>query len=88
MYLLEFKSWVSAQIARVPDRILADVGEILLDLRDEPYPADSKAMERENTGFRRIKVDGYRIVYRVEGDAVVIWKVGPRDKDTYTYLVE
>ena len=69
-------------------RIRKEVAEILLDLRDNPYPTDSLAMERQYQGFYRIRVDGYRIVYKVDDETkeVWIWKIAPRDADMYTTL--
>lgn len=89
MYRLKRKAWVNRQLSDLPERIQKDVAEILLDLRDNPYPNDSLAMERQYEGFYRIRVDGYRIVYRVDEAAkeVWIWKIAPRDRNTYTSLV-
>lgn len=87
MLELRLKDWVPAQISQLPERIHRDVAEILLDLREEPYPPDSLAMFDEYTGFWRIRVDGYRIVYRVEEGAVVVWMIEPRGPNTYISLV-
>ena len=89
MYRLKRKAWVNRQLSDLPERIQKDVAEILLDLRDNPYPNDSLAMERQYEDFYRIRVDGYRIVYRVDEAAkeVWIWKIAPRDRNTYTSLV-
>ena len=89
MYLLKRKAWVNRQLSDLPERIQRDAAEILLDLRENPYPSDSLAMARQYEGFYRIRVDGYRIVYRVDEEAkeVWIWKIGPRNTDTYTSLL-
>lgn len=87
MLALRLKDWVPAQIEKLPERIRKDVAEILLDLRDDPYPPDSLAMFDEYDGYHRIRVDGFRIVYKVDENTVTIWKIAPRDRDTYTRLV-
>lgn len=89
MYQLKRKAWVNRQLSDLPPRIQKAVAEILLDLRENPYPPDTLAMERQYAGFYRIRVDGYRVVYRVDEAArtVWIWKIAPRDRSTYTSLV-
>ena len=89
MYQLKRKAWVNRQLSDFPTRIQKDVAEILLDLRENPYPDDGLAKNRQYAGFHRIRVDGYRIVYKVDEEEkeVWIWKIGPRGKDTYTSLV-
>ena len=89
MYQLKRKAWINRQLADLPQRIQKDIAEILLDLQENPYPDDTLSMERQYTGFHRIRVDGYRIVYKVNEDTneVWIWKISPRDKNTYTKLV-
>ncbi len=88
MYQLERKDWVKSQFNNLPERIKRDVAEILLDLQEEPYPVDSLAMRDEYAGYHRIRVDGYRIIYKVDEDtkAVLVWKIAPRTKKTYTKL--
>lgn len=88
MYRLKRKAWVNRQLSDLPKRIQKDVAQILLDLCENPYPDDSRAMERQYQGFYRIRVDGYRIVYRVDEEAkeVWIWKIAPRNSNTYTRL--
>jgi len=86
VYPLRLKPWVDNQIDTLPKRIQKDVAEILLDLRDEPEPIDSEPMRSQFAGFRRIRVDGYRIIYRLEGNAVMIWKIAPRTRKTYNHL--
>lgn len=87
MYQLRFKPWVNAQIDALPERLKKDVAEILLDLRVEPEPVDSEPMRDQYKGFRRIRVDGYRVVYRIENDVVMIWKIAPRTAKTYNSLM-
>ena len=89
MYELKRKAWVNRQLSDLPKRIRKDVAEILLDLRENPFPDDSLAMFRQYAGFHRIRVGGYRIVYKVDEEAmeVWVWKIAPRDRDTYASLV-
>ena len=54
-------------------------------LQDDPYPPYSEPLERELVGRRKIKIDGWRLVYRVyENDIlVVILMIRPRDRRAY-----
>ena len=89
MYQLKRKAWVNRQLSDLPQRIQKEMAEILLDLRYDPYPEYSLVMERKYDGFRRIRVDGYRIIYAVREDTkeVWIWKIAPIDGATYVNLV-
>jgi len=56
-------------------RILATVDQ----LADDPRPAGSVTLT-SSPGWRRIRVGGYRVVYEVRDEAVVVLvlRVGPR----------
>ncbi len=70
----------------LPTRLSKDVLEIILDLQEEPRPPDSKALGRELAGLRRIQIDGWRIIYQVKGDRVIVVAVKPRTAGTNTNL--
>jgi len=50
-------------------------------LRDDPLPADSKALKGNIQGFRRADIGEYRIVYRVEEDTLYVAVIGKRNDD-------
>jgi mRNA interferase RelE/StbE len=51
----------------------------ILDLRKQPYPNDSKQLK--GYPYHRVDSGEYRIVYRVEGELLVIALVGKRNDD-------
>ena len=85
-YQLELTDKAQVALRLLPARLSKDVLEIILDLQEEPRPPDSKALGRELAGLRRIQVDGWRIIYQVKNDKVIIVAVKPRTADTYTNL--
>ena len=70
-YQLKLTPKAQRSLRFLPERLRSDVSEILLDLRDDPTPADSKPGKpgRELDRKRIIRVDGLRIVYQVQADS-------------------
>ena len=50
-------------------------------LRNDPCPADSKVMKGSEAGFRRADVGEYRILYRIEDNALRVALIGKRNDD-------
>jgi mRNA interferase RelE/StbE len=50
-------------------------------LRDDPLPADSKAIKGSGREYRRADIGEYRIVYRVENDTLHVAVIGKRNDD-------
>jgi mRNA-degrading endonuclease RelE of RelBE toxin-antitoxin system len=61
---------------------------VILSLKEDPYPPTSAPLRRDLAYLRKIRVDGWRIIYQVkEADqTVVIREIRPRDADTYLNL--
>lgn len=57
-------------------------------LLDDPYPPESGELERELAGLRKLKIDGWRLVYEVDEEdrTVRIWAIRPRGPKTYKGL--
>ena len=72
----------------MPHRLRAEASQILLDLREDPYPPDSEPLGRELRGRRRVRLNGWRIIYTVnETDhTVIVWDIRKRSPDTYLNL--
>ena len=53
-------------------------------LAQDPAPPDSIEMRGKGTGFRRLRVGGYRVIYRIQSErvTVLIVRVGHRS-DVY-----
>jgi mRNA-degrading endonuclease RelE of RelBE toxin-antitoxin system len=64
--------------------------ELLEDLRTDPRPPQAKPLKggRELTGHYRVKLDGWRVIYRpkVDDHVILILAIEPRSKDTYLEL--
>lgn len=76
---------VQRQLRRViPDYIRADIVEVVLALQDDPYPEGSD-LQDNLSHRRRIRVGGWRIIYKVsEADAkVIILAIRPHNRNTY-----
>jgi addiction module RelE/StbE family toxin len=87
-YTLRFHSQVKQQMRLVPERIAKDVAKVILDLADDPYPPNAEELRDQYTKTWKIKIDGWRIFYRVnEQDKIVtIIAVKQRNRDTYRRL--
>jgi mRNA-degrading endonuclease RelE of RelBE toxin-antitoxin system len=88
MYQLKRLPRVRRQLRQVPDRIAQEVHEIILALQDDPYPPNAEELRDQYRGIWKIKIDGWRIFYRVnEADQLVtVIAVKRRDRHTYTSL--
>ena len=84
-YRLDITDKVKQQLKVVlPDHLRADIVQSMLDLRDEPRPANSE-LQRELQGCYRLRIDGWRVFYKIDDVAkvVTILEVRPRNRDTY-----
>jgi mRNA-degrading endonuclease RelE of RelBE toxin-antitoxin system len=74
----------------VPARIKHEVIAIIDDLVHDPYPPQAEELRDHYSGIYKIKVDGWRIFYRVyEIDKTVfLVSIKRRTPDTYTSLFE
>ena len=80
--------WVQGlrQILRdLPSGMRQEILELILDLAFDPYPHYAEPLRRELTGYYKIKLKGWRIIYSVdeEDQAVFIRDVRPRNRNTY-----
>lgn len=71
-------------IRELPKKVQVQVREKIDALSETPCPFGSESLKGNFAGLRRIQSGGYRIVYQVKHDVliVLILKVGPR-KDIY-----
>ena len=61
---------------------------VIAELAYNPRPPSAKPMEDELSGYLRIRVDDYRIIYTIEDDVLLIEivRVAPRTPSTYKGL--
>ena len=87
-FRLEVQTAAQRSLRTLPNRLRAEASQILLDLREEPYPPDSKPLGRELRSRRRIRLNGWRIIYTVDESEqrVIVWVIRRRGPDTYLNL--
>lgn len=87
-YAIEWRPSARKQIRRLDVSARRRVLEAIGDLGQDPRPAGSVALAG-SLGWRRIRVGGYRVVYDVKDDALVVLvlRVGSRG-DVYQHLRE
>jgi len=85
LYRLDITSSAKRQLKSIfSERKRVEIVEAILDLREEPMPPNSE-LPRELAGRFRLKIDGWRILYKIdETDRVVtILAIRPRSLSTY-----
>ncbi len=70
------------QYAKLPRSIQPRIDNVILRLEQGPQVSGAKALKGRLTGNFRIRTGDYRIVFRISGDKVIVWKIGDR-KDVY-----
>lgn len=85
LYRLDITSSAKRQLKSIySERKRAEIVEAIMDLREEPMPPNSE-LQRELAGRFRLKIDGWRILYKIdETDRVVtVLAIRPRNPSTY-----
>lgn len=70
------------QYDKLPRSIQPRIDNIILRLAQWPEISGVKPLVGRLTGNFRVRTGGYRIVFRVSADKVIVWKIGDR-KDVY-----
>ncbi len=84
-YRLDVRDKAKEQIKFVwPERLRAEIVQAMLDLRDEPRPPNSE-LQRELQRRYRLKIDGWRVFYKIDDrdKVVTVLEVRPRNRNTY-----
>lgn len=84
-YRLDITSNAKRQLKAVfPESLRQEMLAVVLALQDDPMPPESE-LQRELAGRYRLKIDGWRILYKVnEIDRVVtVLAIRPRSASTY-----
>lgn len=68
------------QASGLPKKIRTRLLDMVDRLEDWPEVSGAKPLRSRLAGFYRIRTGAYRLQFRVEGDHVVIVKVGHRDR--------
>jgi mRNA-degrading endonuclease RelE of RelBE toxin-antitoxin system len=70
------------QFSQLPRSIQPRIDNIILRLAKWPQVSGAKPLVGTLVGNFRIRTGDYRVVFRVSGDKVIVWKIGDR-KDVY-----
>lgn len=84
-YRLNVRDKAKEQIKFVwPERLRTEIVQAMLDLRDEPRPPNSE-LQREPQRCYRLKIDGWRVFYKIDDKdkVVTVLEVRPRNRNTY-----
>jgi mRNA interferase RelE/StbE len=84
-YRLDIRDKAKQQLKLVlPQRLRAEMVQAILDLPDEPRPPNSE-LQRELQGRYRLKIDGWRVFYKLDDDdkVVTVLEIRPRNRNTY-----
>jgi len=85
-YQLDIPDAIRRQIIRVrSDRMREEVVDTILALLDEPYPPGSRLQDELRRRYR-LRVDGWRIIYKVDDDDRKITILAVRRRNRRTYL--
>jgi mRNA-degrading endonuclease RelE of RelBE toxin-antitoxin system len=67
------------QLLALPERIKDRVTRIIVRLEDWPEVSGAKPLRGELAGHYRIRTGDYRVQFRVQGEEVIIERMGHRD---------
>ena len=74
-------------IRTLPPKQYKQVVTTMLALPNNPEPHDSRLLKGSRNGNRRVDIGEYRVVYRAEGEYLLVLVVGKRnDDDVYRLL--
>lgn len=79
---VELTPAAAKQLETLPIAIHARVLGILARLENWPKVSGAKPLRHELKGNFRIRTGAYRVVFRVQGDRLIVWNIDNR-KDVY-----
>lgn len=76
-----------ADIAKSNRAAALQIKAAVMALAEDPYPPGAKKLSGKDFGLYRLRTGDFRIIYRVEEEAILVLlvKIGDR-KDVYRYL--
>ncbi|NPV74311.1 MAG: type II toxin-antitoxin system RelE/ParE family toxin [Pelotomaculum sp.] len=82
MFKVRFSKTVEKYYSSLHDRkLVRDIDKCISQLENNPFSGKNiKKLKGDYKGYYRITTDGYRIIYRVEKDSMIISivSIGPR----------
>jgi len=79
-YEMEIKDEAREKLRTLPDDIRRQIG-YRLHLLQQDFSGDLKKLKGSKNEYR-LRVGGYRVLFELEGNRIVVYTVGPR-KDIY-----
>jgi len=68
------------QLRKLPERIKSRMANVIQRLDNWPAVSGAKPLRGELARHYRIRTGDYRLQFRVEGDEVIIERIGHRDR--------
>jgi len=89
LYQLVIDDEARKAIKRLPGHIRHRLARAIDGLRHNPRPPEAKALSDELTGYWRLRLENYRVIYTIDEEIIVVEvvRVDRRDNKTYTGLV-
>lgn len=84
-YRLKITRSVLREIERLPGNMRQRIRRAIAHLCENPRPPESKQMEGELSAFYRMRLEEYRIIYRIDDDIVQIEIVRVTKRSPRTY---
>jgi len=86
LYKLRITNTAKKEISRLPDPARNEVRQAIRELKVDPRPYGSEALLRELRGRRKLRIDGYRIIYSIREDDKIVVILTVRSRNPRTYL--
>ena len=89
-YRLRISREVRNAVDRLPGKVRQRIRRVIAELAYDPRPDTAKALEEDLSGYFRIRVGLYRVIYTIEEDQVLVEvvRVARRSSRTYEGLGE
>lgn len=71
-----------AQLGKLPSAVVGRVDGVVSRLRNWPDVSGIKRLSGKWKGHYRIRTGDYRVVFRLDGQRIVIWRIAVR-RDVY-----
>jgi mRNA-degrading endonuclease RelE of RelBE toxin-antitoxin system len=79
---VELTAEAVAQLDKLPSPIVGRVDRVVTRLRNWPDVSGVKRLTGDLKGNFRVRTGDYRIIFRVDGPRIVIWRIAIR-RDVY-----
>jgi addiction module RelE/StbE family toxin len=84
-YKLKRHPQVKKQLRLVPARIAKELAQTIVDLATDPYPSIAEELRDYYAGTWKIKLDGWRIFYRVNEQHKIVTVISGKQRNPDTY---